>query len=284
MVYEEIAPSIQLKHYINCFWMIHSPEQVDIMDRTFPDGCQEIIFNLETQVRRDDGQGFFDNPEVELVGQMTRPYNIVTRGRQTFFGVKFFPHSFSAFTHESINDLKDQSIDAHLLLGKEFRYVIERLHYEPSLQHFAHTMEAFFARRLSTERPRTYQLVERAVQHLFSDSDIGNIDALAHRLGVSDRYLQQTFKQHVGLTPKQLWKMIRFQRSFRYLSGGDESITDVAYRCGYYDHAHFAHDFKSLAGMTPSQYQSTTLPLNQFFLAPGSRTYLCNYADTYTSF
>lgn len=284
MVYEEIAPSIQLKPYINCFWMIHSPEQVDIMDRTFPDGCQEIIFNLDTQVRRDDGQGFFDNPDVELVGQMTRPYNIVTQGRQTFFGVKFFPHSFSAFTHESINDLKDQSIDAHLLLGREFRYVIEHLHNVPSLKNFAHAMEAFLARRLSTERMRTYQLVERAVQHLFSASHSGNIDSLAHWLGVSDRYLQQTFKQHVGLTPKQLWKMIRFQRSFRYLSGGHESITDVAYRCGYYDHAHFTHDFKSLAGMTPSQYQRTTLPLNQFFLAPGNRTYLCNYAAASTCF
>ena len=277
MIYEEIAPSKHLKSYINCFWMIHSSEQTDVVDRTFPDGCQEIIFNLNTEVRRNDGRGFFSNPEVELVGQMTRPYDIITRGSQIFLGIKFFPHSLSAFTREPINHLKDQSIDTRLLLGKAFSLAIENVYNEPTLDNFAHQMECFFGKQLTGMPTRSYQLVEQAVQQLFSPQHPASIDALAKSLGVSERYLQQIFNLHVGLTPKQLWKMIRFQRSFNYLNGGRESITDIAYRCGYYDHAHFAHDFKTQTGITPSQFQHTSLPLNHFFLAPGNRTYLCNY-------
>jgi AraC-like DNA-binding protein len=279
--YEEIAPSIPLKSYINCFWMIRSPHGAEIVDRTFPDGCQEIVFNMDTQVQRNDGQGFFTNPDVELVGQMTRPYDIVTRGKQIFFGIKFFPHSFSTFTHESIFHLKDQSINVRDLLGSAFVRAIDQVYQKPEFGGFVRAMESFFIKRIADMAlARSYLLVDRVVQQLFVQQGAISIDALAKRQGISDRYLQQAFKRHTGLTPGQLWKMIRFQRSLQYLSNGRESITDIAYKCGYYDHAHFTHDFKTLAGITPSCYNSTQFPLNHFFLAPGTRSYLCNYPLT----
>lgn len=281
MVYEEIAPSDPLKSFINCFWMIRSPHRIEIVDRTFPDGCQEIVFNMDTQVLRNDGQGFFTNPDVELVGQMTRAYDIVTRGRQLFFGIKFFPHSFSTFTHEPIFHLKDQSINVCNLLGSAFVRAVDQVYQKPEFTCFVREMESFFIKRLmDTTLVRSYLLVDRVVQKLFVQQGTINIDTLAKRQGISERYLQQAFKRHTGLTPGQLWKMIRFQRSLQYLNKSQESITDIAYKCGYYDHAHFTRDFKALAGITPSRYSSTQFPLNHFFLAPDTRSYLCNYPLT----
>jgi AraC-like DNA-binding protein len=36
--------------------------------------------------------------------------------------------------------------------------------------------------------------------------------------------------------------------------------TQVALDCGYFDHAHFIHDFKSFAGVTPTGYQAARTP------------------------
>jgi AraC-like DNA-binding protein len=71
--------------------------------------------------------------------------------------------------------------------------------------------------------------------------------------------------------------MLRFQKTFQYLHDARISLSDVAQRCGYYDHAHFVHDFRSLAGVSPSQYMKMDTPLNGFFLSAASRAYLCNY-------
>ncbi|MGL6161154.1 DUF6597 domain-containing transcriptional factor [Microbulbifer sp.] len=277
MHYREQAPRAKLRPYINCFWAIDSAEAVTVRDRTLPDGCQEIIFNLDARVLRDDGRGFSANPAVELVGQMTRPYEVLTRGRQRYFGIKFYPHSFSPFTREPICDLRDQSIDLRALFGGEFERIIDGVFGKPEFESFVRLMENHLLRQLQSAgtHARGYRLVERAVRALFLPEPPA-IKALCAELGVSDRHLQSRFRRHTGLSPKQLTKMIRFQKSFQYLADPRLSLTEVAQHCGYYDHAHFAHDFKSLAGLSPSQYLCTDRPLTGFFLAAESRAYLCN--------
>ncbi|WP_308365700.1 MULTISPECIES: helix-turn-helix transcriptional regulator [unclassified Microbulbifer] len=276
MDYREQAPRAELRPYINCFWAIDSAEPVTVRDRTLPDGCQEIIFNVETRVLRDDGHGLNTNPAVELVGQMTKPYQVVTSGRQRYFGIKFYPHSFSPFTRESICDLRDQSIDLRALFGGDFERIVDRVFERPAFERFVRLMENHLLHRLqSANTGSCYRLVERAVRRLFLPEP-PTIDRLCAELGVSDRHLQSRFRRHTGLSPKQLAKMIRFQKSFQYLADPRISLTEVAQHCGYYDHAHFAHDFKSLAGVSPSQYLCTDRPLTGFFLAAESRAYLCN--------
>lgn len=282
MVYREAPPRAELRPYINCFWTIRSPRPATVRDRTFPDGCQEIVFNVDTAVlRSDDGAAWSANPTIELIGQMTRPYDIATRGRHCLFGVKFYPHSFSAFTRESVHDLKDQSIELQYLLQPAFARAADAVLARPSFERFVALMEDYFLEHLAAgvSPDRSYRVVDRAVGILLREKEETRIDELPRRVGVSERSLQLMFRRHVGLSPKQLLKMIRFQKTFRYLHNTRVSLTDVAQYCGYYDHAHFAHEFKSLTGVSPSTYRSMDTPLNGFFLNEASRAYLCNFKD-----
>lgn len=278
MIYREILSDKMLRSCINCFWMIHAPESGTLHDRTLPDGCQEIIFNVDTDVLRDDGKGYFANPPVELVGQMTRPYDIITQGKQTFFGIKFYPHSFSLFTQQSIHDLRDQSIDARELLPGEFSWAVDQVLTRPEFPYFVRVMERYFRQALlgldTFNRP--YWLVDQSVRHIFLGK-ASSVEGLAKHLNVSERYLQLVFKTHIGLSPKQLWKMIRFQRVFQYLDDPRTPLADLALACDYYDQAHFTHSFKSLAGISPGEYRAMATPLNRHFLDKTSHAYLCNY-------
>jgi AraC-like DNA-binding protein len=80
-----------------------------------------------------------------------------------------------------------------------------------------------------------------------------SIAAIAEELGWSHRRLISRFREQLGLTPKAVARVIRFDRAFRLLTGSTPStLAAVAYDCGYFDQAHMNRDFRELAGTSPA--------------------------------
>jgi AraC-like DNA-binding protein len=101
------------------------------------------------------------------------------------------------------------------------------------------------------------------------------VGGLAGEVGWSRRHLVARFHQQVGLPPKVLARVLRFQRGVRLLqaeagrpAGGAEgrrpratrSWAELALACGYYDQAHLNRDFREFAGCTPTQFLAARLP------------------------
>ena len=64
-------------------------------------------------------------------------------------------------------------------------------------------------------------------------------------------------KDEMGMSPKQLAKIVRFQTAVSALNDPNErTLTQIAADLGYFDQAHFVHDFKSYTGLTPKKYQT----------------------------
>ena len=62
------------------------------------------------------------------------------------------------------------------------------------------------------------------------------------------------FASWFGLTPKELGRVSRFLHALRILSSGHRgSLTEVALASGFFDQAHFNHEFQELAGMRPGE-------------------------------
>jgi AraC-like DNA-binding protein len=78
------------------------------------------------------------------------------------------------------------------------------------------------------------------------------IAALAAEVGWSRRHLVNRFRTQVGLPPKTLARVLRFEELLRRLPTGD--LAEVATACGYYDQAHMNRDFREFAGTTPTDY------------------------------
>jgi AraC-like DNA-binding protein len=78
---------------------------------------------------------------------------------------------------------------------------------------------------------------------------------VAETIGLSQRRFIEVFRNEVGLTPKAFSRVCRFQ----HVLGQIENLTDVdwvdvANECGYFDQAHFIHDFRQFAGVSPTVY------------------------------
>ncbi len=69
------------------------------------------------------------------------------------------------------------------------------------------------------------------------------------------RQLERKFTKKVGISPKQLGKVVRLQTALKMLlNRQSENLTKIAYDSEYYDQAHFIKDFKEFTGTTPKEF------------------------------
>ena len=76
------------------------------------------------------------------------------------------------------------------------------------------------------------------------------IGALAGELGCSRRHLAARFREHVGVPPKTVARILRFRRALTLLRGG-AGLAATAQDCGFADQPHLNREFRALAGATP---------------------------------
>lgn len=81
------------------------------------------------------------------------------------------------------------------------------------------------------------------------------IGDLREASGVSSTHLTQTFKRLIGVTPKRLARSYRFMATvFSIDPAGPVDWAELAAGSGYYDQAHFGHEFRTFTGLTPTRY------------------------------
>lgn len=80
------------------------------------------------------------------------------------------------------------------------------------------------------------------------------IEALVGELGYSRKHLAAVFKEHVGMTPKAIARLVRFQRAVVALREAPAAdLARLALDLGYYDQAHFSREFRAFSGLTPGE-------------------------------
>jgi AraC-like DNA-binding protein len=98
-----------------------------------------------------------------------------------------------------------------------------------------------------------------------------SIEWLAGRVAMSRRHLERRFLDEVGLAPKRLARITRFQKALLVLDLAEPrrrgAVTAAA--CGYADQSHFIREFQQLAGCSPSKHVLHRGALTGFFVGSG---------------
>jgi AraC-like DNA-binding protein len=115
-------------------------------------------------------------------------------------------------------------------------------------------VERFIARRLADSAPSPPGL-EWSWARLRRSGGRASIGALASELDWSHRRLIAGFREHIGLAPKTVARVLRFDRAVAALRSPEPAgIAEVAFACGYFDQAHLNREFRELAGTTPAAF------------------------------
>jgi transcriptional regulator GlxA family with amidase domain len=93
--------------------------------------------------------------------------------------------------------------------------------------------------------------LREAIASILQNGGQISVDRVAHDLGMSGRQLERRFMSDVGLGPKLLCRILRFQQVFRAVERSDVNWAKIAVECGYFDQAHLIRDFRQFAGQSP---------------------------------
>lgn len=106
-----------------------------------------------------------------------------------------------------------------------------------------------------------HPLVHWAHRRLAASGGTVRTEALARESGYSRKHLHELFRQQVGLPPKALARVLRFQRVLqRMRQAPDGPWSELAPACGYTDQSHLIRDFREFSGTSPGAFARLAAP------------------------
>ena len=204
-------------------------------------------------------------------GLHTHAARIRDPGHQHGIAVELTPLAARAVLGMPASELTSKVVDLEEVLGVPGRQLTERLGNAPDWRSRFATLDDALTRGLREEAglvPEVRRAWDWIVGRVGTEPDV---DRLARHVGWSRRHLTARFHREVGLPPRQLSRVLRFERSCQFLrSGAAGTYADLAARAGYYDQAHMTHEWHRLAGCTPSEWAREELPSVQDTLEAGA--------------
>ncbi len=264
MTYREFAPAAPLAPFVRCLWMLEDPSAAaGAPEPVFPDGSMELVIHFAEPMHRVLGESRERQPRALLVGQMSRHLDLAPGGAVGVIGVRFHPfgaHAFCGFAQEEIADGVATVEDIWGSAGRALERDVAGARDKPRV------VESFLLARLRA-RDLPHPAVRAMTRSILDSGGASRVDALARALGVSQRQVQRLFARQVGLSPKALARVVRFQRVLGAIERGiPGDWAETALAAGYYDQAHLANDFREIAGETPAAYARRRHGLSDYFL------------------
>jgi len=88
--------------------------------------------------------------------------------------------------------------------------------------------------------------------HCTEDLDL---DAVAGQFGYSPKTLGRMFRDATATTPHHYLVQLRLSSAMRALRTTADSVTDIAFACGFHDSNYFSSCFSKMTGCSPSEYR-----------------------------
>ena len=269
MNYQTFQPHPDLASLVNCYWTLEAPANPDAQrQQLIPDGCIEMAFILGDDIKRYISEdAFILQPRAMVLGQRTAPFYIEPVGVVNTFAVTFYPYGFANFITEPIKNLANKETPIAHLFGETTAKELERkiLQAADTTQRIA-IIETFLFEQLKGKATIDH-IVKTTIDTLLSTNGSTPINKILKQDLAKRRQLERKFAKQIGISPKQLGKVIRLQTAVKILLNEEaESLTRIAYESEYYDQAHFIKDFKEFTGISPKAFLGNeTMALSSLF-------------------
>ena len=269
MEYRQFDPTPRLAPFLECLWTLtgQASELGGDVQPVLPDGRPELVIHF--------GDGFerlsFDGtamPQalVLFAGQLDAQLTLRPTGRISVLGIRFRPFGAAALFPSEQQHLVGHTV-ALGSIDPKLESALSRIRSLTDAAAVARPLveavllEALVPSRIDARIRYAANTIMRARGQV-------SINALAAATSVTRRHLERQFLRAVGLTPKRLARIARFQHALELLQqpGAGTRGVHTAAECGYADQSHFIRDFRDLAGCSPSEHLLSQAELTGFFV------------------
>lgn len=256
MLYNTYLPNPDLASIVKFYWTLEVPyDPKNEKQKILPDGCIEMTFNFKDGIKRYTSENnYVVHPRAMIMGQRTRSYFIEPLGDVDSFAICFYPYGFANFINTPLKELTNietpitQVFDESLAIKLE-QDILNASNTEERIS----IIESFLLNKLN-EEDRIEYIVKETVDILMASSGTVSINQIVKDDLSQRRKLERNFKKQIGISPKQLGKVIRLHTALNLLLQEDRNLSRIAYESEYFDQAHFIKDFKEFTGVTPKDF------------------------------
>ncbi|MGA2615756.1 MAG: DUF6597 domain-containing transcriptional factor [Spirochaetia bacterium] len=254
-----IEPRIELKPYIQSIWVFEGAVGLPSSEISLaaPNGSAKLIFNSENSLITTVLGRHHQSEEQNLyfVGMRDVPVVLSSTSKKTcFIGIEFRPSGAHPILGFPMAELTNRRLNADDLSGIWSRSCTETIR---NLEGIPAKIDFIQGRLLRSLRHGQSQnaIVQCCVDYLKLTNGAASIRDLELKTGYERRHLENLFSSNVGVSPKTLSRIFRFQwfykkwarvPSFEHLK---EDVHEY-----FYDEAHFNKEFKRMTGFSPKHF------------------------------
>lgn len=240
LVYREFLPSPGWVDYLAGHWKFVVPAD---WGQTFehiapPDGCVSL-FLCKNERHHFQFAGLM-GPQLSMLKTTLVPGSV-------YWGIRFYPGAFPICFDQNPEDLKNQSII--LSDATAFTTGIRALNPDFADVQLIESLIPLPKKTLDTE-------VRKVVESILKTEGQCKIADLVQAAFLSERQLQKRFRKAVGLSMKELARVMRIRAALVQMVLHERQSIDISFEQGFYDQAHFLHEFQQFARQQPEAVKS----------------------------
>ncbi len=270
MHYKTLPPPAHLEPFVDCIWVLAAakgdgdPEPEIVL----PDGKTELVVHFGDAFLKLEGGSYQRQARVLMSGQLTQRIMLKPTGEIGVVSIRFKAAGAARFFDVPYEEIVDRVVDFAQFEPAFSAAIHERIACARSHDERLAAMIAVLEERLTQESKEDI-FVRQACQYIVRAEGEYSVQHLVKLIGFSERQLERKFKRQVGITPKILSRIMRFQK-FLAMAKQTNTLTlaDAATACGYYDQSHFIRDFTKFSGMSPVRYLSSNHVMSDHLTSP----------------
>lgn len=263
MLYHLHKPGPPLSQFVQVLWLFEGYRiTTHERERLLPDGSVEMVINLledRCRIYPEERSDRFESLKGSLIcGPHSRFFIIDADEQEQVMGVHFKPGGAFPFLGLPADELLNLHVSLEDLWGTAASELREQLLAAETAEKKFRILETTLLSRLKRGH---HPAVAFAIEHLQCREFSPSVSWVTDQIGLSSKRFIDLFKTEVGLTPKLFSRVQRFQSIIRRAAMQEHvAWTNLALDCGYFDQAHFIHDFRAFSGINPTAYLERRTP------------------------
>jgi AraC-like DNA-binding protein len=267
---QNIEPHPLLKSYIDKMWLFESSGKMPVADLKLvvPNGHIKLSVAFRNGIVASvNGKSFTSKEQnISLTGLIDVPV-ILDVKEDIATGtivVEFNPQGAYRFFQISLNDIKNQIRPLTDILGTVGKQLEEQISNVESVNDKIVLLQQFLLKQFMLQPEDA--IFEYCVAKITSSKGKMTIKELEKKTGYSSRWLNMKFADKLGISPKNLSTIIRFNQYYNAVANNNEmDFMQNAFYDHYYDQSHFLKEFKRFTGQSHSGFKDATNDFGTLF-------------------
>ena len=253
---DSIKPTGILSKYIQNYFIVETYNSIDFLpkERVYPTGNATMVFHYGNPSKFQKLKyPEHIEPNLVICGQQTNSYDLSLSGKTGMILIVFKPHGVKSFFNIPITEILNENISLQNLAKKGAIELEDKLlNAQNKKQRIIH-LENFLTERLTHNND--FERIEYAVKLIETSKGQIKTHDIAIEVCLGIKQFERVFSMHVGINPKKFTRIVRLQNVIQLKTKHKNlSMSQLAYDGGFYDQAHFIHDFKSFTGLPPKEF------------------------------